>query len=236
MIFIPDGITVETQSHIPFTTDGKFIEESERPPTDKEKRDNKEYMERTLGELFEKSFCVIMFRNEHGKLFNLIVTHLGLSMQTRLKQMTILKKYADSLDSKDMSTPTPIITGGDFNAFDVKGGIYKEQMSIMEGDYQALIPFDRNTFDQYSYDIMFKLDDENKKLYQEFITKSNDPAIDIEKLSIEFKTFCDTVSLLPTPPTALDNIFIKNCTSINVEVIDKCCNSDHSALLLEFTI
>lgn len=232
IIFIPDGMSVKESYHIPFTTNNKFIEDCDMPPTDKDKRDNKDYMKLTYGELFHKSAVHIIFENNTGKLFHLIVTHLGLSMPTRLEQMRMLEQYVNSLDAN-----MPIIIGGDFNAFDVKGGIYKEQMNIMDnGGYKALVPYDRNTFDQYGYDIMFKLDDENKKLYQEFITKSNDPTIDIEKLSIDFKTFCDTVPLLTTPPTALDNIFIKNCIAANVEVVDKCCNSDHSALFLEFII
>lgn len=232
MIFIPDGKSVKESYHIPFTTNKQFIEDCDIPPTDKDKRENKDYMKLTYGELFHKSAVHLIFEDGTGKLFNLIITHIGLSMQTRMHQMRELEQYANSLD-----TNMPIIIGGDFNAFTVEGGIYLEHMKIMEdGGYKALVPYDRNTFDQYGYDIMFKLSDANKIVYQEFIKKSNDPTIDIEKLSIEFKTFCDTVPLLSTPPTALDNIFIKNCTSINVEVIDKCCNSDHSAILLEFTI
>lgn len=235
LVLIPRSYKIISSQNICLSKDYTFVEDKDRPQTDVDRRQNKEYMSITGGDLFEKAMMFMVLENELGVKFNLVVTHLGLGVQPRLFQSSKLVEWVkQNTNSNDIT-----IIGGDFNSFDPKTNtICVEQMEIfLKEGYKNLVDFDVPTFCWYDYDIRYMLKGDDLKTYDDFITRSKAMDVDIAKLATEFYDFCkDCKTKIKGNNIALDNIFVKGIdpSKTSVEIIDKFCNSDHCAIKLSF--
>ena len=184
-IFLPDSIEVLKVENIAFTnaglipqiTDGEetqiehkefsFFPDELRPKTDNDKRSSKWYMDITGGEFFEKSFMCLQL-SSFGVEFYLIVTHMGLSEQARLKQSQKLVQWT----KVNIPENSRIMLGGDFNAFKQSGGTYMDQMQVfLDCDFKNLVDFSVGTFKNYPYDIGYLIDEAHPSSVNEYIAK-----------------------------------------------------------------
>jgi hypothetical protein len=228
MIFVPlhQQNLISEINHKPLTLSGNFINDTTRPKTDIDKKNDVEYMEETLGELFEKSFVHLVFNDT-----NIIITHFGIGYKQKLSQAQCLMNYTNNINNN-----LPLIIGGDFNAFDNNtNGSYMEQMNVFENNgFKNMVDYNVSTFEPYPFDIRFMLNVEEQKVYDKFILESRTSS-NILELANNFYNYCSNVKLNQVKPVALDNIFIKNIDRLcEVKVIPNCCNSDHALLQLNF--
>ena len=231
LVIVPKQYMIETLINFALTSTFEFYNNDERPKTDIERRNNAEYQEFTLGELFEKGALYYRLQID-GKYVNMILVHQGLGEKQRIKQAKKLVEWIE----KHLNTDEPIFVFGDFNSFAFKGGVLQEQMDVyLNYGLLNVLPFDESTFTPNPYDILFKLCREDADKYKDFIAKSRDEENDIEKLADEFYEFCQNVNQLETPPVALDNVFT-NVKDVEYETIKRCCESDHHAIIFQFNL
>lgn len=233
MIFIPLHLKhlVSNIYHIPLTLSGNFINDATRPKTDNDKKNDIEYMEETLGELFEKSFVHVVIDN-----VNLILTHFGIGYKQKLNQAQCLINYVNNITNNNN---LPFIIGGDFNAFDNNtNGSYTQQMNVFtDCGFKNMVEYNVSTFEPYPFDIRFMLNSDDQKVYDKFISDSkNSNSSIIYQLASDFYNFCSNAKLNNVQPVALDNVFIKNInTSVSsIHIIPNCCNSDHALITISF--
>jgi hypothetical protein len=225
---------IEPCRSVALTNNFEFVSNEERPATDEEKKSSIDYMERTGGEFYEKSFVHMMI-GDGSSSFQLIVTHMGLGVPQRVKQAMRLNYWIrENCDAK-----IPLVIVGDFNAFDpVSGDICKEQMSQFEANgFEHAINYYTSTFEPLPYDILFKIKEASDiSKYKEFIarSKSEKDSSVMEALSQEFYDFCKSVLLKETLPVALDNVFYRGITLCDCEITPQCCNSDHASVRMYF--
>lgn len=225
LILIPNSYKLLKSANLALTSDFTFCDEATRPKTDEEKKNNKEYMAHTLDEFFEKAFMHLHLE-KHGRQLHLIVTHLGLRMNARMKETAKLLEWV----TKNIPEKEQLAICGDFNAFDeITNGPYYEQMQLFtKSGFDNLVPFEINTFVPYAYDIFFKLANKEDKDKYTMLTKLQNPTA--EQIA-EFKNLCDTAEKKEMPSKALDNVFVKGICGPNVHVKVHWSSSDHAALV-----
>ena len=242
-VFLPTHIEVKNVVNAAFTNAGmiencdkehkefELFPEEFRPKNDNDRKAAKWYMDITLGELFEKGFLCLHL-NCYGTEFYLIVTHMGLSNQARIKQSEKLMKWISENIPKD----SMIVLGGDFNAFDaVKNGTYMEQMQIFLKDgFKNLLDFGVGTFIPYPYDVRYLLDEIDSVTYDKLVSETRTRDATPEEIQA-FKNLIETASQKSQIPATLDNVFVKGFKDRSKCAIHK-NSSDHVALFVEIDL
>lgn len=234
LVLVPNAFRIESCQNVCLSSDYRFVDNATRPTTDDARRQDKDYMARTGGDLFEKSMMYLVIAAGPSR-FNLVVTHLGLGVQARMFQSRQLVNWLQV----NCANAYPTVIGGDFNAFDpAADSVYMNQMAVLlDAGYTNLVPFDTSTFKPYDYDIRYLLGKDAGKLaaYDGYLSKAKEGGSDMDQLAADFHRFCtECKPSLSFNRIALDNVFVRGLESPRVLVVDGFCVSDHAAIQLSF--
>lgn len=188
----PELLNVEAH---PLTKSNVSFPNDHRPPAPKQgeplTQDQIQYKEEILFDNFDK-----MCAGVHLAGLNIYVTHLGLTEKTRLAQTNKLCEIIKSREGHYLFL-------GDLNSFDSSSQtptLFQAQIDpIVKLGCDWLTKDVKSTFNAFSFDIAFKLNEEEKKQYFKFKDEDN---------SLGFREFClEMVDKYGTIGGPLDHAF-----------------------------
>lgn len=210
---------LSTIKGFPLTTTGLYCTDEERPKQGE--KASEEYTNKILFDNFEKTVIQIKIGN-----IDIYVTHLGLSNKAKIAQT---KKIVEIIQFESVANDRQVIMAGDLNCFDVsKPGIFllDEQLDILKEFLKWHTKHFTNTFTAYPYDIVFKMNSEEKAKYFELVKE--------ERID-EFKLFCtEMTNKYGLEGGALDHVFASETLDLEVNQKRVYPTSDHD--FIELTI